>query len=137
MQAFASVKYANNYMLTKPNKAKWEALLEDEKEAYLLEATRKIYAIKGFKFTPEIVSILAEIPDDLAQANCEVALNLIEIGNNNPHLINQQMGITSLSFGNDSVSYSENLNNGYFSSLFSGYAISLLDKYVVKAFRYV
>jgi len=137
MQTFASVEYANNYMLTKPNKAKWEALLKEEKEAYLLEATRKIYAIKGFKFTPEIISFLAQIPDDLAQASCEVALNLIEIGSNNPHLINQQMGITSLSFGNDSVSYGDNSNNGYFSSLFSEYAISLLDKYVIKAFRYV
>lgn len=140
MQPLTTVEYANKYFLTKLNSEDWENLNETDKNRALCEATRRIYTIQGFKYTPEVIELLTAIPDDLQQACCEVALNLSKISTENPHLINQNLGIKSISFGNDSVSYDDNAKTsslGLDNSVFTVYAQSILNKYIIKAFPYV
>lgn len=141
MQALTSIEYANTYFETKLGADCWVDLTEYDKTKYLTEATRRIYAINGFKYSPEVIELLTAIPDDLQQACCEVALNLISVADNsNPHIINQDLGISSISFGNDSVSYDNTIkisSLGFDNSIFSQYAQSILDKYVIKGYKYV
>lgn len=140
MQALTTIEYANKYFLTKPNAAAWQDLSEEDKQKQLYEATRRIYAIQGFKYTPEVIELLTVIPDDLQQACCEVSLNLIEYGSDNVHAINQKMGIKSISFGEDSASYDDTIKTsslGFDNAIFSDYAQSILNKYIIKAYRYV
>lgn len=140
MQALTTVEYADKYFLTKPNAEAWEELTEVEKQRLLFEATRRIYAIVGFKYTPEVIELLTVIPDDLQQACCEVCLNLAQSGGDNVHEINQKLGITSISFGKDSASYDKSLKTstlGLDNSVFSDYAQSILNKYIIKGFNYV
>lgn len=140
MQPLTTVEYANEYFLTKLNAEEWETLNKIDKKRALCEATRRIYTIQGFKYTPEIIELLTTIPDDLQQACCEVALNLSKTSADNPHLINQNLGIKSISFGNDSVSYDDNVKTsslGLDNSVFTVYAQSILNKYIIKAFPYV
>ena len=141
MQTLTSIEYANSYFQTKPNVDLWFDLEENKKISYLTEATRRIYAINGFKYSPEVLELLTVIPDDLQQACCEVALNLISVADNsNPHVINQSLGISSISFGNDSASYDNTLKTsslGFDNSVFSPYAQSILDKYIIKGYKYV
>ena len=141
MQALTTVEYADKYFLTKPNAEAWEGLTEVDKQRLLFEATRRIYAIVGFKYTPEVIELLSAIPDDLQQACCEVCFNLVESNNgNNVHETNQKMGIASISFGKDSVSYDKSIKTsvlGLDNSIFSDYAQSILNKYIIKGFNYV
>lgn len=141
MQALTTIEYADNYFVTKPDVQAWADLTEDDKQKQLYEATRRIYAIQGFKYTTEVIELLTAIPDDLQQACCEVSLNLIGIASeDNPHIINQKLGIKSISFGNDSVSYDNETKTsalGLDNSIFSDYAQSILNKYIIKGYRYV
>lgn len=141
MQALTTIEYANAYFETKPNAEAWKNLTENEKNTQLMEATRRIYAVNGFKYTSDVLEALVTIPDDLQQACCEVVYNLISVADNsNPHLVNQKLGISSISFGNDSVSYDNMLKTsalGLDNTIFSEYAQSILDKYIIKGYKYV
>ena len=138
MQALTNLNYANEYFDTKPDADKWLEIAYVSGDKYLMEATRTIYAIQGFKFTPELIELLDEVPDDLQQACCEVAYGLITTGDSsNPHNINKKLGISSISFGRDSVSYSDNATTSMDNAIFSNYAQSILNKYIRKAYPYV
>ena len=140
MQALTTLEYANEYFLTKPNAEAWENLSEGDKQKQLYESTRRIYAIPGFKYSPEITELLTVIPDDLQQACCEVCLNLIDLSSDNVHSINKKLGIKSISFGKDSVSYDDTTKTSDYGldlTIFSEYAQSLLNKYIIKAVPYV
>lgn len=139
MQTLTTIEYADNYFLSKIGTDAWLNSDIETHEKLLIEASRRIYALQGFKYTPELIGLLSEIPEDLQQACCEVALNLAEnLNNENPHIVNKRLGITSISFGNDSVSYAEsNNNNGFDGAIFNNYAQSILNKYIIKGFRYV
>lgn len=136
MKALTTVEFVDTYSLTKLNSESWRKLDTLERECLIQEASRHIYAIPGFKFTPEVMEVLTAIPDDLQQACAEVALKILEVGQDNPHVVNQSMGITSISFGNDSVSYDSTRANGV-TAMFSDYANSILNKYIIKGFKYV
>jgi len=139
MQTLTTIEYADNYFLSKIGADAWLNSDIETHEKLLIEASRRIYALQGFKYTPELINLLTVIPEDLQQACCEVALNLAEyLSNENPHIVNKRLGITSLSFGNDSVSYAENnINNGFDGAVFNDYAQSILNKYIIKGYRYV
>lgn len=138
MQVLTTVEYANEYFLTKPDATEWTSLVATMKVKWIYEASRQIYAIPCIE-VPEIAEG-AEIPDDLQQACCEVVLSLLTSGNDsNPHMINKKLGIASISFGKDSVSYGDSAVSalGLDNAIFSDYAQSLLNKYIRKAYRYV
>lgn len=140
MQPLTTVEYADNYFTTKPNGWQFKKLSNETKQQQLYEATRHIYAIQGFKYTPEVIELLTAIPDDLQQACCEVVLSTVELESENVHTTNQKLGIKSLSFGNDSVSYDNETKTsalGLDNAIFSDYAQSILNKYIIKGYRYV
>lgn len=138
MNALTTMDYANAYIAKKINAEEWNNASESLKEALLFEATTTIYSIQGFKFTPEVIELLTAVPDDLQQACCEVALALSKIDTENPHIINQKLGIKSISFGQDSASYDEKTCGSLMPSyIFSSYAQSILNKYILKGFKYV
>ena len=138
MKSLTNIAYAELYISKKLNNTSWlEADLQTQ-NALLHEATARIYAIQGVKYTPELVELLTEVPDDLQQACCEVALSLSRLDSNNPHIDNQNLGIKSISFGQDSVSYDKNIENELMPNyIFSPYAQSILNKYIFKGFKYV
>lgn len=141
MLALTSIEYADDYFLTKPYESeKWYELENTQKSAWLMESTRRIYAIQGFKFTSEVIELLDVIPDDLQQACCEVVLGLLTTGDStNPHNVNKKLGISSISFGRDSVSYGDSSTSsiGLDNAIFSEYAQIILNKYIIKAYPYV
>lgn len=138
MRPLTTLDFANEYFLTKLDAEKWQGLENITRERLLFEATRRIYAIQGFKYTPEVIELLTAIPDDLQQACCEVALSLLEYDSTNPHIINQRLGIGSISFGNDRVTYNNQGQTGIMPpAIFNDYAQALLDKYIIKGFKYV
>ena len=139
MQVLTTVEYANTYMETKPNATEWTSLTAEMKAKWLTEASRQIYSIPCI-ILPEFVAGDV-IPDDLQEACCEVVLGLLTSGSDssNPHMINKKLGISSISFGKDSVSYGDSSTSiiGLDSAIFSDYAESLLSKYMQRAYRYV
>lgn len=138
MQVLTTVVYAEEYFNTKPDASEWDNLVQTMKEKWIIESSRQIYAIPGIEI-PEVADG-ETIPDDLQQACCEVVLGLLTSGNtSNPHIMNKKMGISSISFGKDSVSYGDGAVSalGLDNSIFSDYAQSLLNKYIRKAYRYV
>lgn len=138
MEALTTISFADNYFKTKPNSQQWNDLTNDDKVIWLTEATRFVYSLQGFKYTPEVIELISVIPDDLQQACCEVTLGLMKYGADNVHTINQKLGITSISFGADSVSYSNNVVfDGLNNVVLSEYAQSILNKYIHKGVRYV
>lgn len=138
MQAITTLEYADKYIEMKLDNDSWTALTDMDKNKLLLEATRRIYAIDGFKYTPEVIELLSAIPDDLQQACCEVALTLTKIDENDPHVVNMALGITSISFGQDSASYSDNASSQIMPAyVFNDYARSILNKYILKGCKYV
>ncbi len=139
MQVLTSVEYANTYMATKPDASEWDSLVAIMKAKWVTEASRQIYAIPCIEL-PEF-ALGETIPDDLQQACCEVILCLLTSGNasTNPHVMNKKLGISSISFGKDSVSYGDSSSSyiGLDSAVFSDYAQSLLSKYMKRSYRYV
>ena len=136
MQVLTTVEYADEYMLTKPDASEWTTLSQTMKPKWLTEASRQIYAIPNI----EIPEFELTAPDDLQQACCEVVLGLLTTsGSTNPHMINKKLGISSISFGRDSVSYGDSATSeiGLDNAIFSEYAQALLNKYIRKAFPYV
>ena len=138
MKSLTTIDFADKYINTKLNAENWQEMDVLKRENVLIEATRRIYAIQGFKYTPEVIELLSAIPDDLQQACSEVALALTNIDKTDPHVINQSLGIKSISFGQDSASYDENACNACMPNyLFNQYAQSILSKYILKGCRYV
>lgn len=139
MQTLTTIEFADNYFVSKIGSDAWLNTDIELHEKLLIDASRRIYALQGFKYTPETIEILTVIPEDLQIACCEVALSLAEnLNSENPHIVNKRLGITSISFGNDSVSYAEKkVNNGFDGAVFNDYAQSLLNKYIIKGYRYV
>lgn len=138
MKSLTTIDYADKYISTKLNAEAWQEMDIAKRENVLIEATRRIYAIHGFKYTPEVIELLTDIPDDLQQACCEVALAMTKVDENNPHIVNMSLGIKSISFGQDSASYDENTCNTCIPSyLFNQYAQSILNKYILKGCKYV
>lgn len=138
MKALTTVDYADKHIAKKLNNDSWMELDLTARDSLLYEATLLIYAIQGFKYKPEVMELLTAIPDDLQQACCEVAFALSKSDSDNPHVINQNLGIKSISFGQDSASYDENANNALMPAyIFNSYAQSILNKYIIKGFKYV
>ena len=82
-----------------------------------------------------MINIPDDITTDLKMACSEVAFNMFCIGSDNPHAKNIQNGITSISFGNDSVSYKASAKG--FDVYMTDYALALLSQYVQKGARVV
>lgn len=129
--AYCDVDFADNYANTKIDGNKWLELTQENKEKYLEEATRRIDLIFG-------INIPKEITNDIKMACSDVAINLVVIGGNNPHEINQKLGITSISFGNDTVSYkNEAVGRGSSETAITDYAMALLSKYIKRGYNIV
>lgn len=138
MQVLTTVEYANTYMATKPDSSEWDSLVATMKTKWITEASRQIYAIPCIEI-PNFEQGEA-ISDDLQQACCEVVLSLLTSGSDsNPHMVNKKLGISSISFGKDSVSYGDSSTSsiGLDSAIFSDYAQVILSKYIKRAYRYV
>lgn len=139
MQPFTTIEYADTYFSTKLDTEIWDNADDDTKNKLLCEATRRIYAIQGFKLTPEDVEAMSAVPDDLQQACCEV-VGVVTDSEASTHLRNQKLGIASYSYNSESVSYGTNSGTSTTTDdceLFSDYAKRLLGKYIQKAYKVV
>ncbi|MCR5261573.1 MAG: hypothetical protein K6C94_07005 [Candidatus Gastranaerophilales bacterium] len=128
-------EFAEDYFNARPNSDCWLDAPYPKKEKALIFASKKV---NNFDFIGEKKSaaqifefprnFTPEMPDDIRFAVCEEAYALIETS---PHSKNKQNGISQISLGNTSISYSDRKNTGV---LLSDYAFSLVSKWTRKNF---
>lgn len=152
---FISLADAETYFSERLNSDVWDAEDDEDKKKALIMATKRINKLPFIgeqevetqplafpryvsrSTNPQIstyylIRDLKEIttPDDVKEATCEEALALLTYSNS-VHYANQQMGIQSMSMGNESVSYN---GSGADNKLLSQDAQTLVEKWIKKGF---
>lgn len=128
---YVTLENADIYMATKLDGSQWAGITTSSaKNVYLYEASRRIANIP-FINIPDVDDEGA-YPQPLQDATCEEALALLTFGDN-IHAQNQNMNIKSVSFGSDSVSYTE----GTPKPIYSGLAMQMLNEYIQRGFDIV
>ena len=128
-------EFAEDYFNNRPNSEVWQNSTYPQKEKALIFASMKV---NNFNFIGEKKSaeqkfefprnFIPEMPPDISHAVCEEACALLE---NSAHSKNKSEGITKISLGNTSISYSDSRNTGV---LLSNTAFLLVSKWTVKNF---
>lgn len=124
------LEFVNDYMLTKLNTQKWDAMEAVTKEKYIAEALRQIKSIDGIKLPDDLTT-------ELKTALSEVCYELINFTDNEQFAKLKQAGVSSISYGNDSVSFSNITTSQTENSYVNSYAFSLLRPYIQRSFNVV
>ena len=133
---FVTLSEAENYFSGRPNSNPWSNLSDTEKEQALQFATLKINSLPfvGSKLSagqplefPRNFS--PQMPNEIKFAVCEEALSIIQ---NSVHSQNKMLGITSLTIGSSSVSYTK---QNSVNSVISNQANAFLSKWLAKNFN--
>lgn len=124
------IDFINSYIDTKLNNEKWLALSDSDKEKYCLEVERQVSSIYG-------IQIKEPYPDDVKVAMAEIALNMVNAGDEAQFVKLQKSGVASISYGNDTVSFSSNSAFAQDNIYLSDYAKSLLAPYIVRSCKVV
>jgi len=133
---FITLVEAENYFNNRPNSDLWLNLSNTEKEQAIQFATLKINSLPfvGSKLSAEQPlefprNFSPKMPDEIKYAVCEEAYALIQ---NSVHSQNKMLGISSMTVGSSSVSYT---NKDLSNALFSNQANAFLSKWLVKNFN--
>ena len=114
---YCTLEEANTYFASTFNNAEWTALSDDTKEIALRMACQRMEQL-NYIGTPQVEgqklqfprsytnSIYDGTPQDVKNAQCELALYLYQ-NQNNQVLTAQQMGLKSISLGNESYSFGD------------------------------
>lgn len=124
------IDFIDDYIDTKLNNDKWLALSDSDKEKYCLEVERQVLSIYG-------IQIKAPYPDDVKVAMAEIALNMVNAGDEAQFAKLQKSGVASISYGNDSVSFASNSAFYQDNIYLSDYAKSLLAPYIIRSCKVV
>ena len=124
------LEFVNDYMLTKINTQKWDVMETATKEKYVTEALRQIKSIDGIKLPDDLTT-------ELKTALSEVCYELINFTDNEQFEKLKQAGVSSISYGNDSVSFSNITTSQTENSYINAYAFSLLRPYISRSFNVV
>ena len=128
---FELLEFAEKYYLTKINVEAWNNLTPDMQEKYLAEALRQVKSVDGINL-PDMLN------DELKTAICEVCLEILNNSDSETFSKLQRAGVTSISYGNDSVSFNKNMTTAKTSNCYiNDYAYSLLLPYIQRSYRIV
>lgn len=133
---FISIEEANVYFNARPHSEIWQNLSNTEKEQALIFATLKINSkhFVGSKLNTEQPlefprDFYPRIPTEIQYAVCEEALAIAE---NSVHTKNKELGISSMSLGASSISYSSSPSHDI---IISPQASAFLSKWIAKSFN--
>ena len=125
------LEFAEKYYLTKINVEAWNNLTPDMQEKYLAEALRQVKSVDG-------INIPDTLNDELKTAICEVCLEILNSSDIETFSKLQRAGVTSISYGNDSVSFNKNMTTAKTSNCYiNDYVYSLLLPYIQRSYRIV
>lgn len=124
------INFVDCYFLTKLNTGLWDNMEATDKMKYVAEALRQVKSIDGIVL-PE------ELTDGLKTAISEVCYELINFTDNEQFAKLKQAGVSSISYGNDSVSFSNITTSQTENSYVNSYAFSLLRPYISRSFNVV
>ena len=133
---FVTLNEANNYFNNRPNSDLWTNLSNSEKEQALQFATIKINCLPfvGSKLSANQPlefprNFSPQMPNEIKYAVCEEALSVVE---NSVHSQNKMLGISSMTVGSSSVSYT---NSDSVNVVISNQANAFLSKWLAKNFN--
>lgn len=139
---YCTLAEASTYFGTTFNNAVWTALSDATKEIALRMACQRMEQL-NYIGVPKVEgqtlqfprsytnSIYDGTPQDVKNAQCELALYLYQ-NQNNQVLTAQQMGLKSISLGNESYSFGEGVNG--VNAILSPEANVYLNKWLKKGF---
>ncbi len=138
--SFVTAEEAQAYFEERYDSAQWFTLADEEQEKLLITATKKINAFDfcGEKAEKEQTLQFPRdygTPQDIKDAVCEEAIQILK-NSNDPHLKNKEQGISSISLGAGSVSYSNEGKTEESKMLVSCVALYLVRKWVKKGFGF-
>ena len=123
--------FVNAYIDTKLKNELWVAMNNTTKIKYIAEALRQVKSIDG-------IILPDEYSTDVKTAISEVCLNIVNFSDNEQFKTLQDAGVTSISYGNDSVSFSKTSSTSQTSNAYvNDYAYSLLRKYIQRSYEIV
>ena len=133
---FISLDEANAYFNGRPHSEIWQSLSNTEKEQALIFATLKINSkhFVGSKLSAEQPlefprDFYPQIPAEIQYAVCEEAFVIAE---NSVHSKNKELGISSITLGSSSISYSI---SAACDIILSQQASAFLSKWLAKSFN--
>ena len=133
---FVTLDEANNYFNNRPNSDLWTNLSSSEKEQALQFATLKINCLPfvGSKLSANQSlefprNFSPQLPNEIKYAVCEEALVTVQ---NSVHSQNKMLGISSMTIGSSSVSYT---NSDSVNVIVSNQANAFLSKWLAKNFN--
>ena len=119
--SYCTIEYADEYFKNRLHAESWSGADSETKEKALKQATRAIdrQLLRGRKTNPEQELAFprypdTEVPEAVKEACCEVALALLERGNNQRRKL-QQEGVQSFTLGNMSETYAAGAGRGLLS----------------------
>ena len=134
-ESYCTTEYADEYFAGRLHAESWGETSEADKEKALRQATKEIdrQLLRGRKTNPEQELAFprypdTEVPEAVKEACCEVALALLERGNNQRRKL-QQEGVQSFTLGNMSETYAAGAGKG----LLSQEAKELLKPWLIGA----
>ena len=122
------IEFTNEYFKTKLNTETWEELDDTQKEKYIAEASRNVLSISG-------INLPEEYGTDVKTAISEVCYEILTSSDTETFNKLQRAGVSSISCGNDSVSFVSDKTSK--NSYINDYAKSILDKYIQRSYRVV
>ena len=133
---FVTLDEANNYFNNRPNSDLWTNLSSSEKEQALQFATLKINCLPfvGSKLSANQPlefprNFSPQMPNEIKYAVCEEAFVTVQ---NSVHSQNKMLGISSMTVGSSSVSYT---NSDSVNVVISNQANAFLSKWLAKNFN--
>ena len=125
------LEFIECYFLTKIETDLWNGMDTTQKIKYISEALRQIKSIDGI-ILPE------ELTDDIKRAVGEVCLDLINFADSEQFNKLQAAGVTSISYGNDSVSFGQSaVTSKTDNPCINAYAYLLLRPFIQRSFNIV
>lgn len=125
------LEFVECYIGTKLNTEMWDNMEVIQKIKYVAEALRQIKSIDG-------INLPDELPKDVKMAVSEVCLDLVNYSDSEQFKKLQDAGVTSISYGNDSVSFSQNASTSKTSnSCINDFAYFLLRPFIQRSYRIV
>lgn len=125
------LEFVECYIGTKLNTEMWDNMEVIQKIKYVAEALRQIKSIEGIKLPDEL-------PKDVKMAVSEVCLDLVNYSDSEQFKKLQDAGVTSISYGNDSVSFSQNASTAKTSNTcINDFAYFLLRPFIQRSYRIV
>lgn len=125
------LEFVNCYMGTKLNVDAWIETDDSIKIKYVAEALRQVKSVDG-------INLPDELPKDVKMAIGEVCFNIFNFTDIEQFKKLQDAGVTSISYGNDSVSFNKSASTAQTTNAYiNDFAFYLLRPFIQRSFNIV